>query len=298
MKLGIRVEWPTLVLALAVYSLWLALIIGHAALPLAIILALLTLLTTLHSSLQHEALHGHPTRVAAVNEALVWPALGLFIPYRRFKSLHMRHHRNEALTDPYDDPESFYRAERDWHRLSRPMRWLLTVNNTLIGRLTIGPALALFAFWVAELRHLVRRDRAVIRAWSHHLVSVGLIGGVLSAAGFPIWLYALGVAYPAMALLMLRTFAEHQAHETVDGRTVIVENGALFGLLFLNNHLHFVHHAHPRAAWYELPALYRRNAATYQARNHGYVFKSYLEILRRYGLTPKEPVAHPVLRRN
>ena len=40
----------------------------------------------LHSSLQHEALHGHPTRHAPVNEALVFLPLGLFYPFRRFKS--------------------------------------------------------------------------------------------------------------------------------------------------------------------------------------------------------------------
>ena len=37
-------------------------------------------LVTLHSSLQHEALHGHPTRSAALNEALVFPPLGLLFP--------------------------------------------------------------------------------------------------------------------------------------------------------------------------------------------------------------------------
>ena len=58
-----------------------------------------------HSSLQHEALHGHPTRSAALNEALVFLPLGLLFPYRRFKMLHLRHHNNSALTDPYDDPE-------------------------------------------------------------------------------------------------------------------------------------------------------------------------------------------------
>ncbi|MBR7508578.1 fatty acid desaturase, partial [Mycobacterium tuberculosis] len=68
-------------------------------------------------SLQHEALHGHPTRSGWLNELLVSLPLGLFYPYRRYKHLHLKHHADERLTDPYDDPESYYRALGDWDKL-------------------------------------------------------------------------------------------------------------------------------------------------------------------------------------
>jgi hypothetical protein len=61
-------------------------------------------------------LHGHPTRSAALNEALVFPALGLFVPYRSFRDTHLRHHNDANLTDPYDDPESWYLPLPEWNR--------------------------------------------------------------------------------------------------------------------------------------------------------------------------------------
>ena len=39
-----------------------------------------------------------------LNEALVFPALSLAIPYQRFRDSHLAHHNDEILTDPYDDP--------------------------------------------------------------------------------------------------------------------------------------------------------------------------------------------------
>ena len=114
----VDVEWPTVALLVALLralGCWRRRSIDELG-PLLLVLVAAPLVT-LHSSLQHEALHGHPTRSAALNEALVFLPLGLLFPYRRFKMLHLRHHNNAALTDPYDDPESFYYAIADWQRL-------------------------------------------------------------------------------------------------------------------------------------------------------------------------------------
>ena len=45
-----------------------------------------------------------------LNELLVGLPIGLVYPFRRFRALHLRHHADESLTDPFDDPESYYRA--------------------------------------------------------------------------------------------------------------------------------------------------------------------------------------------
>ncbi len=71
---------------------------------------MLGVLLAMQSSLMHEAAHGHPTRKAWINELLVGLPIGLVYPFRRFKALHLRHHADERLTDPFDDPESYYRA--------------------------------------------------------------------------------------------------------------------------------------------------------------------------------------------
>ena len=103
----------------------------------------------------------------------------------------------------------------------------------------------------------------------------------IGVCGIPVWLYVLG-AYLGLSILNLRTFAEHQAHEAAGGRTVIVEASPVFGLLFLNNNLHYVHHENPRVPWYKLPALYRANRAAFLAANESYSFRGYSEMLRRY----------------
>ena len=74
---------------------------------------------------------------------------------------------------------------------------------------------------------------------------------------------------------------------------MIVERGGILGFLFLNNHLHAVHHARPEVAWYRLPALYQEHREHMLERNGGYIYPSYGTIIRRYLLSPKEPAVHP-----
>lgn len=292
-------EWPTLALLVAAAAMWMLLIGNYSGLGPWIVCPLAAIVVTLQSSLQHEVLHGHPTRNPAVNEALVYCSLGLFIPYRRFKSLHLRHHNNDRLTDPYDDPETFYLAWADWKKLPAGLQFVLTMNNTLLGRLLLGPLVSMIGFLGAEIRMIAAGDKAVMRAWLHHLVgAVPVVCYMTLVGGMPVWLYLLCVSYPAMSLLMLRTYAEHRAHENAEARSIIVEFCPIFSLLFLNNNLHVVHHAHPRAAWYELPKMYRSAKEDWHRRNEGYVFSSYLQLARSYLFKVKEPVPHPLKRRS
>lgn len=107
-------EWPTIALTAACYGLWVLATLWAAAVWLPLGIALTAVAITLHSSLQHEVLHGHPFRRPALNAALVFPALGLFVPYLRFRDTHLAHHQDARLTDPYDDPESNYLAPPVW----------------------------------------------------------------------------------------------------------------------------------------------------------------------------------------
>ena len=84
---------------------------GHARLrPLAAVGARARrgVLLTLHSSLQHEIAHGHPTRWPRFNRLLAIVPLSLWLPYARYQQMHLAHHHDDRLTDPIDDPESFY----------------------------------------------------------------------------------------------------------------------------------------------------------------------------------------------
>ncbi len=65
-------EWPTLFLLTLCYAAWLGAIgpLSVLSLPAGIVAAALA--GTLHASLQHEAIHGHPFRDARWNAALVF----------------------------------------------------------------------------------------------------------------------------------------------------------------------------------------------------------------------------------
>lgn len=291
-----RIEWPTWGALLACYGTWGAVTAWHADLgPLWVIPA--ALLVTFHSSIQHEVLHGHPTRIGWLNEALVYPALGLFVPYRRFKDLHLRHHNNDLLTDPHDDPESFYVAETDHDGLPAVLRLALAANATLLGRLTVGPFLALPAFWIGEVRMIRAGVPGVARAWAHHALGLAAVLAWLWAVGIPLWVYLPAVALPGYAVLLLRSYLEHRADPDPARRSAIVEPGPVFGILFLNNSFHALHHERPALSWYKLPRLWRHERDAVLARNGGYHLPGYGAVLRQWLLRRREPVVHPFLRR-
>ena len=277
----------------ACYAAWVAVLLHHRALgPLWVPAA--ALLITLHSSLQHELLHGHPTRSRTLNELLAFPALGLFVPYRRFRALHIAHHRDECLTDPYDDPESWYLAPADWGRRGRLARALLAANATLLGRMLIGPPLALYGFWRADARLIRDGERDVAVAWLLHLGALLPVVLMLVLADIALWRYALFAAWPGMSMLMIRTFVEHRAAEAVGARTAVVEAGALPSLLFLNNNLHAVHHRVPSLPWHELPARWRAERHEVLRDNDAYHFPDgYTGVARRWLLRRREPLVHP-----
>ena len=133
------IEWVTIVLIFGCYGAWM---VGGALYSRTPVLSVLVLGLSIafHSSLQHEVLHGHPTRRAIVNEALTFLPMNFFYPFRRYKLLHLRHHADHRLTDPYDDPESYYLANADWARTPRWAKVMLSWNNTLLGRLVFGAA--------------------------------------------------------------------------------------------------------------------------------------------------------------
>ena len=291
------VEWPTVALIIGCYGAWLA--VGLLVWPNWPIVALIALgfVVALQSSIMHEVLHGHPTRDARLNEAFVVLPIGLVWPYRRFKALHLRHHADERLTDPFDDPESYYQAL--WHHEQLPpaMQLLLQANNTMIGRFVFGPWLSVIGFVLEDIRQMREGDKAIQLAWTIHFAGLlAVVPIVTYGFGIPLWLYALVPAWLGLGLISIRTFAEHQWSERPEGRTIIVERSPL-SFLFLNNNLHFVHHKSPTIAWYRLPKLFRERREEWVRMNNGYVVPSYFALLKEYAFKAKEPVVHPALRR-
>ncbi len=291
----VAVEWPTIGLALVIYGGFGLVTWFYHALPLWLAATLGIYLIAWHGSLQHEVVHGHPTRWRRLNEALVFPSLWLWIPYGLYRKAHLRHHRNANLTDPLEDPESYYLTPQQWAALSPASRLFYFVHNSFLGRLLIGPAFCLWRLGSDELGRILRGDFQNLGAWGLHVLACALVlTWVVGVCQISLLTYLALFVYPAISLSLVRSFAEHRAHPGVEERTVIVESRGLLALLFLNNNLHALHHAEPGLAWYRLPARFRARRGALLTANGGYRFSGYGEIFLRYFLWPKEHVRHPL----
>jgi fatty acid desaturase len=81
----VSVEVPTLLVTLIVYGGWLITTAAYGRWPLWVVAPVVVVLLTLHSSLQHEIIHGHPTRWGWFNRLLAtfhFPSGCLFIATR------------------------------------------------------------------------------------------------------------------------------------------------------------------------------------------------------------------------
>lgn len=288
-------EWPTLVVLAVCYGAFLTLLLVQFS-SIWLTIPCLAIVLALHSSLQHEVLHGHPFKHQGLNELLVFPAIGLFIPYLRFKTTHLDHHQDARLTDPYDDPESNYLDPSVWSRFSTARKTVYRFNNTLLGRMMIGPVISMLTFYRQDVVSIIGGDRTIRLAYGLH--ALGLLIPLLIWSGYsalPFWAYA-SSAYLALSILKIRTFLEHRAFHVVSGRTVTIDDRGVLALLFLNNNYHSVHHTHPRMPWYALPAYYRRHRDYFDTLNDGYTYASYIDVFKHYFWRTKDPVPHPLIK--
>ena len=290
-------EWPSLLLCLSVYAAFLLLTWCAAGLPDIVLFVLAVPLVTLQSSLQHEFIHGHPTPWRRFNRALASAPLSLWLPFESYRRSHLIHHCDEQLTDPLDDPESYYWTAEEWRRLGTIRRLVVTAHTTLAGRLLLGPAWNIGRYLHREMAAVVAGDRQRRRIWAWHLLTTAaVLFWVVGICGIDPLLYV-AIVYAATSILLLRSFAEHRASAGVFERTAIVEHAWLFGPLFLFNNLHAAHHERPLMPWYELPGWYRTNRVRLLAENGGLVYDGYFDVARRFLFTPHDVVVHPAPRR-
>lgn len=257
--------------------------------------SLAAFITAWHSSLQHETLHGHPTRFQWLNDILGYPPLGLIYPYPLYKKSHLDHHKTEHLTHPIEDPESYYVTLKEWQRIRPVSRFLLRLHNTALGRLFIGPAIAMIRFYRMEFLTMKSGDYSHLKAWvAHLLLSTLILSWVMMICDISFFEYFFFFVYPGMSLILLRSFAEHRPHTAGnERRSALVESEPLFRLLYLGNNYHHLHHKAPGVPWYRLHQLYQNERDQLVSENGAYFFNGYREIFRRYALTPKEEPIHP-----
>jgi fatty acid desaturase len=281
-------ELRTLVVALVIHGGFIALTLFFRDLPLGVAALLGSLLLTWYGSLQHETIHGHPTSSKRFNALLGMLPLSLWIPYSVYRETHLRHHRHRGryLTHVEHDPESFYLSADALVGAGRLKKWVYAANCTLAGRMLLGPALAVAAFWFGEWRKISSGDRRRLHIWLRHGFAAGLmLVWITAVCHISTLVYVALVVYPSIALTQLRSFVEHRAHPDPSQRTQVVEAHPLWALLYLNNNLHIAHHANPRLAWYQLPGAWRQ--VREPARAQGLVFEGgYREVTLRYLFRP------------
>lgn len=284
-----RVEWPTVAVAAAIAAGFATVLAAHERLPMVAVLTVFAVLGAWYNSLQHEVIHDHPTPWRRVNTAFGIVPLGLVVPFRHYRRTHLAHHRDEHLTEPGLDPESFYVDAVTWARHGPSGRALLLALRTLAGRMVLGPLVTAGLCWSRVLR-APRTAMDVVRLGGH-VAAVAAILLVVQACGVPAWAYVAGVAWGGSALSLLRSFAEHR--QTATGtRSAVVRSGRFFSLLYLNNNLHHSHHAHPSVAWYRLPAVHASGAADDIAAGGAGLYRGYAEVARRYLVRPFDEPVH------
>ena len=279
-------EWPTWLLIGCVYGLWLSALGWYRIAQAPAALALVVLAAAWYMSLQHELVHGHPSPWPRLNRWLGLAPLAVWYPFDIYRDSHLAHHRDELLTYPGQDPESNYLDPHDFAACHPLLRALLVAQRTSLGRFFISPA-----FGIARLlRPLLARsywaDPALRWTWLQHGVLLALmLWGVQAYAGISPMQY-LALSYLGLGLAFMRSFYEHRPAADPQHRIVINEAGWFWRLLFLNNNLHMVHHAHPGLPWYRIPALYRQERAHFLQQNGGFVLQGYGRFFLRHALRP------------
>ena len=284
------VELPTLLLTVCVYFCWWYLTVLMATAP-AVAAPLLIITITLHGSLVHEIIHGHPTRWILLNTVLGYLPLGLIYPFHLFKQLHLTHHTDANLTIPGLDPESFFHHPDTWQQKCRVSRSLHWFNMTLVGRLLLGPIFSTVDVLSRCFRDLTGNSKNQrLWLWGSHFLTVPAIIWFAGSGDLRLMVNYVLCAYVAMSLLGMRSFYEHRTAGPIEQRIVVVNACHFFKFLFLSNNFHVTHHRYPWMPWYMLE---RRFHAEYEGTlksNGNFYFDGYAKWLN-YLFTP---VASPI----
>lgn len=289
-----RWELPTWGLIALIYAGWFGTVHYWTVLGPWVGTPLLIWFTTWYMSLQHELIHGHPTRVAWLNPLFGLLPLAVWYPYGLYRDSHLRHHRDDHLTDPAEDPEGYYYTAESWQGFSPLRRRLVRVRNTFAGRLLIGPALDIYRALRGIVSAVADGDRRAVGMWLIHGLLLLALLQWLALSGLSVGYYLLAISYPALALTKVRSFMEHRAARDPRARSVINEAAWPWRLLFLNLNYHLVHHDLPAVPWYALRRVYLADRAAYRQRTGGFVVRGYAEWLGEYAFRPVEVEVHPL----
>jgi fatty acid desaturase len=290
------VELPTLAVAIGVFGSYVALTWFHHVIPNIVLIPLLGAVLTWSGSLQHEIIHGHPTKWKRFNRFIGRFTLDLWSPFEHYRRAHLLHHADvDALTDPRLDPESFYVTAEKWETMGSFARRAVLVYRTLLGRVLLAPIFTLSGYLSDQAAQAisgkgVEGEGCPRRRWAGHVPFMAVTIVWLWFVEFPALAYFAAI-YISISALRMRSYIEHRWMPDGQSKTAMVHAAPPFALMFLNNNLHVAHHADMRAPWYQLPQLARDIDADHIAAHGAGLFSGYFDVARRYGLKPFD---HPV----
>ncbi len=271
-----------LTITFGIYLTWFVIVIYGNSMPTLLLFIMGGYLVCLHGSLQHIAVHGYPTRWHWLNTLLVYPPLAFFYPYQTYRDSHIVHHKVETLTDVESDPESVYLSRAHWDSLNTLSQSIYRFNFTLLGRLLIGPFVALHRLWISEASKILAGDKSAAGVWLVHITACSAIAlFVHFVTAMPLWKYLLCFVYPGISLTLLRSYTEHRWSNDAKQRSIIVEGSFVSRLLYLNNNFHWVHHENPALPWQDVSSVYQQRRAEILNANGNFYYKGYFQMLRR-----------------
>ena len=288
-----RLEIPTWLLIVSVYGGWFATVFYWHQLGPWLGTPLLVWFTTWYMSLQHELIHGHPTRKPWLNQLFGTLPLAVWYPYGLYRDTHLQHHRNEHLTLPGDDPEGYYFSRASWENLSPAMKAVVRLRNTLPGRMLLGPLSDIVSTLTGALLAVLRGEWRPVTMWLVHGAMLAVLLGWMAQRGLSPLYFVLAVSYPALSLTKVRSFFEHRAEHAPQARSTLNEAGFVWRLLFLNLNYHLVHHDLPGVPWFALRQVYFSDREAYKARSEGFVVKGYRQWFRDHTRSPVKVESHP-----
>ncbi len=248
--------FPTVVLALATFSLWCWVswqaFFGGFSLALACVLN--TVLAYVSFTPQHDAVHGSiSSKYPGLNNALGRIAgVPLFSPFYAFQRLHLSHHQH--TNDPEKDPD-FWSGKGPWFLL--PLRWL-----------TQEPY-----YWYISATKIKETSRNRKREVLFTILFFYGTALTLAASGYTsevIWAWIVPSRLASALLAFLFDYLPHKPHRVRMRKdpfqaTRNIEGRGL-SLFFLSQNYHLVHHTFPTVPFYRYLRLWGKHKPWFEER--------------------------------
>lgn len=287
-----RTQWPTWLVIIIIYSGWFFTLLFWKKLGLMLSGAILVVLSAWYMSLQHELLHGFPTRWNLVNKLLGLTPFAIWLPFDLYKERHLAHHTDELLTTPAVDPETNYVTQIKWENASTYQKNIFKSRRNILSRIIFGPIFSIYSLLVNMIKPPLEGDFRYLPMWALHIFLVTILLYFVHAYfNFPIWAYLI-VSYLSLSLASVRSFYEHRPAQNFKHRTVINEAGLFFRLLFLNNNYHIVHHELPILPWFMVRKVFYNHRNEYLNCNGYFHLKGYLSLFKKYSLSTIDTPNH------